>query len=608
MKKKFFLGISVILLLTLLIFTSPGKAVDLTTFAGHNFSEDYFAIEIDLVGEGTSVFDPDPEHPDLIRDLLDPSAETGDSNELEDEQFYLAYMNQSGIETAFSALEKFEHVITLKDLIRTDTYDKIWDAGYLVPDLRTALETPISHVNATAPFQQLVQHYTSSEATGYKDVFVTNNFMALIAYSANFGNDLERMDAADNLYLGYTFAIQNLTDAINDVLDPHGYEIGHFDYEADFEKTATGFEFGINYTNMFVLWQAIDIGPRAVDIFSAGNDYIKEDTGGIIFGGDIVAATVLDYVSFEYVFETTEFIGANTYIEGKVTTQYNIGETNFLITRDSASYVADGIAAGNFTNNAFTEAPSYTLTLPETLANFDFSGVLGVPDIPSEITVDLPELAFYMDDDAKTRIKMEEGFGLTVATATTTFGIDVVDPEYDATDDNIDVNVGGKTLFFTEFTGKKTYKLQGLYDLWGIDPNADRPVYIIPFHPDGWAVTGVAKAYFAVEFALAYGFTVFMAKELGEFMGMSDSATAYLSITLYFTFTEFPEWYGGEIIHDPAYSAVAAMAAVGEESSATEETSGPHTESDDGGVPGFEILAVLLAIAPIYAIHRKRRR
>lgn len=44
MKKRFFVVISVILLLTLLIFTSPAQAVDPTDFAGHNFREEYFAF------------------------------------------------------------------------------------------------------------------------------------------------------------------------------------------------------------------------------------------------------------------------------------------------------------------------------------------------------------------------------------------------------------------------------------------------------------------------------------------------------------------------------------------------------------------------------------
>jgi hypothetical protein len=516
----------------------------------------------------------------------------------------------SGIETAFSALEKFEHMLTFKDFIADDTYDDIWAAGALVPQLRDALEAPLSHVNATAPFQQLVQHFNTPTEDGFKDVFVTNNFMALIAYSTGTGSDPLLMDENDDLYLGYTFAIQNLTDAINEALVANGHDpIGYYDFESSFEKTDTGYEFGIKYTNMLVLWQDIDVAPRGVDVFGAGDhsEYLKADTGGIVFGGNLVAASLLDYISFDYIFETSVISLANEYIEGRVTTEYDIGETNLLITPDNAAYIADNAADWN--HDPFAGLFQYTLTIPDELANFNFDPY-GLPDIPNSVTVDLPELAFFVDDDAKVRMRKENGFGLTVATATTSFGVDVVDPEYEYADDNIDINMGGKTYFYTEFTDKKTYKLLGLEDLWSIDPNTDRDVVVIPFDPSGWGAInfGIAKAYFAVEFGLAYGFTIFMAKQIAEFMSMSSSATAYVSVDLlYFTFTEFPEWYGGEIIHDPAYSAVAAMAAVGDESSSVPagESSEKKEQSSDG-MPGFELLSVLLGILPLYALYRKR--
>ncbi|MFX1516480.1 MAG: Heimdall-CTERM domain-containing surface protein [Promethearchaeota archaeon] len=607
MKKKIFLGISVILLLTLLIFTSPARAIGPTDFAGHNFEEEYFAIEVDLVGSGTSVFDPDSEDPDLIRDLLDPGATTGDSKEFEDLQFFLAYMNKSGIETAFSALEKFEHMLTFKDFVTKETYDAVQLAAAAFPALTTALEVPLSHVNCTAPFQQLVQHYTTSEDTGKKDVFVTNNFMSLIAYSNGTGDDKTQLDPKDDLYIGYTFAIQNLTDAINIALENHGHDkINYYDVESSFETTDNGYEFGINYSNMLVLWQPIDVKPKGLDVFrGAANDRLK-DPKGIIFGHEIAAASVLDYVAFNYVFETEEFRGANEYIEGRVTTHYDIGETNLLITRNNQDY----IDAHDWNNDPFAGEFQYSVNIPDEIADFDFSYYIPtLPDIPNSVTVDLPELAFFVGDDAKTRMMMEGGFGLTVTTSTTTFGVDVEAEEYEQEGDDINVKMGGKTYFFTEFTDKKTYKLQGLEDLWGINPNTDRPVYVIPFDPEGWGVKdfGFAIAYFVVEFALAYGFTAFMAKELTGFVISEDSAKYVEVDLLYFTFTEFPEWYGGEIIHDPTYSAVAALAAeVSPTSSAeSEETSEPEEPSD--GVPGFEILSVILGILPVYALYRKRR-
>ncbi|MFX0084816.1 MAG: Heimdall-CTERM domain-containing surface protein [Candidatus Hodarchaeota archaeon] len=588
MRKKIIMGITVIFLLTVLTFTSPAQAAD---YAGYSFSEDYFAIEVDLY--------PDPTDPDLIHDLLDDSAETGDTNEFEDIQFYMAYMNKSGIEVAFSALEKMEHDLKFGDLLDSSVETVL--RAIPNPDIETALDTTIFHINATAPFQQLVQHFTTP---WMDDVFVTNNFMCLIAYSSS--PDDPTLDIGDELYIGYTFSIQELIDAVNDVLVANGHsddQIGHFNYEASFEPTSTGYRFGIEYTNMFVLWQRIDIKPRGIDIFDAAGQYIKTETNGIVFGQDIAAASVLDHIGFEYEFTTQEITGANQYILGSVETNYNIGETNFLVTKDNQDFL-DGIT--NWNHTPFIAAPSYTFEIPDNLKGYS---VPGFPiSVPSSVTINLNDLAFYLDDDAKARIHMQNGFGLTVATATTTFGVSIEDPEdvsYEdktGTDKVIDLQMGGNTFFHTDFVGKDTYKLLGLQDLLGIDPTVDRPVYIIPFIPTGWAIHNYAKEYFAVEFALAFGFTRFIAQELTPqyFDIPAGTAEVYVTTVLYFTFTEFPEWYGGEILHDPAYSAVAAMAGF-----VSSDTEGPP---DTGtGIPGFEFLSAILAIPPLYALYRKRR-
>ncbi|MHA1236986.1 MAG: Heimdall-CTERM domain-containing surface protein, partial [Candidatus Hodarchaeales archaeon] len=119
-----------------------------------------------------------------------------------------------------------------------------------------------------------------------------------------------------------------------------------------------------------------------------------------------------------------------------------------------------------------------------------------------------------------------------------------------------------------------------------------------------WGITGVAKAYFRVEFELAYGFTKFMASQLTpQLFTMPGTATVYVDTVLYFTFTQFPEWYGGEIIHDPSYSAVAAVAATGDPTS----TDLPPGDTTGLNIPGFELISALLAIPPLYALYRKRR-
>jgi hypothetical protein len=588
MNKKFLMGISVITLLTILIFTTPASAVD---YAGHAFSEEYFAVEVDL--------ESNPSDPDVIRDLVDASATTGDSDENEDLQFYMAYMNNSGIEAAYSAFELLQHDITFGSLLSTQVHDIL----YAIPEYRAVLDTTIFSVNATAPFQQLVQHFTTPWED---DVFVTNNFMSLVAYSTDPTDQV--MDSDDELYMGYTFSVQQLIDALNGVLAANGHaadQIDQFNVIPYFEKVGPGeFKFGINYTNMFVLWQPIDAVPRGVNIFgtTVPDALISDSTGGIVFGHEIVAASLLDYLSFEYIFTTEEVtLGTNEAIIGTVETHYNIGETNLLITK------GETLPTANWNHTPLENIDAYYLMdIPDAVAD---QTIPGLPNIPTAINITVPGLNFYLDDDAKARIRMQNGFGITVATATTTFGVSVQNPTFadntGAASPTIDLAMGGNTYFFTDFEGKDSYKLRGLEDLWGIDPNLDRPVYIIPFDPTGWTITGAAKIYFAVEFALAYGFTKFIAEQLTpQLFDMAGDATVYVDTILYFTFTEFPEWYGGEIIHDPAYSAVAAVTA-GTETS----TSGlpPGSTTTEGTIPGFELITGLLAIAPLFALFRKRR-
>ncbi|MHA1542903.1 MAG: hypothetical protein ACTSQH_07990, partial [Candidatus Hodarchaeales archaeon] len=141
MKKKFIMGSSVIFLLILLTFTSPVQAAD---YAGHNFSEDHFAVEIDLY--------PNAANPDVIYDLVS-GVEGTDSVPDTDLQFFMSYMNDSGIEVAYSALEKMEHWIKFRDLLPeavTTVIDNTPGVDVLIPGATAALDANIVHVNATA--------------------------------------------------------------------------------------------------------------------------------------------------------------------------------------------------------------------------------------------------------------------------------------------------------------------------------------------------------------------------------------------------------------------------------------------------------------------------
>ncbi len=595
MKKKIIMGISVMFLLILLTFTTPAQATD---YAGHDFSEDHFAVEIDLYNN--------PANPDVIYDF-ETGVEGSDSIPETDLQFFMTYMNKSGIEVAYSALEKMEHWIKFRDLLPSDVTEVIDTLGPAFPDGVEALDTNLVHINATAPFQQLVQHFNTPWGT---DAFITNNFMTLIAYSGGTGTNLTKMDAQDNLYMGYTFAVQEVAEALNDVMAPH-YEIPPFDYEASFEQTADGYKFGINYTNLFVLWQDIEVELRGPDYLSAAGLQLPK-TKGIIYGEDIVAASVLDHLAFEYIFKveeitisTTPSIKANL---GTVETRYHIGETDLLITRDNDAFIA--AHAAEWLGSPFTATPSYTLDVPATLQGKTVPGSSWT--FPASVTLTLSEMAFFIENDAKVRMSMADAFGLTVVTATNWFDAEVVsNPQYathldEPENPRIDFSKDENVFFWTSFKDKMNYKLREMdFAPFNEDPNIDRDVYVTLAIPSGWFATNVAKPYFIVEFSLAWGFTVFMASKIAPEIVHPGAGqhTEVVNQILYMTFTEFPEWYGGEIYHDPSYSAVAAVAA--QPDSTTD--SPPGSDTTGANIPGFELISVLVALPLMYAGYRKRR-
>ncbi|MFX0173026.1 MAG: Heimdall-CTERM domain-containing surface protein [Candidatus Hodarchaeota archaeon] len=591
MKKKFFIGISAILLLTLLTMTSPVSATD---YAGHDFSEDYFAVEVDLI--------PDPVNPDVINDLV-TGVEGTDSVPETDLQFYMTYMNDSGIEVAYSALEKMEHSIKLRDILPEPAANAIDLFGTSAQ--KAALDEGIFHINASAPFQQLVQHFNTPWGS---DAFVTNNFMALVAYSANETDKL--LDPGDEIYLGYTFTVQAFINEINDVLFDHGFPIiPDYDYEASFEVTADGYKFGIKYTNMFVVWQQIGVRPRGPDLFTAAGLQLPP-TKGIVYGRDIVAASVLDHLAFEYIFTVEEIdFGTTPPITvnlGTVETRYHIGETNLLITQDNDSFIASHSTDWSATP-PFVDAPVYEQDIPADLQGVDLNdlGLVSpdVPPFPSQISVTLPEMAFFVGDDAKMRMKIKNDFGLTVLTTTNWYDVKVVEQTFTThvqdTGNPIELKKDGNVFFWTSFKEKDYYYLRELnFPPYNIDDTVPRDVYVQMFIPTpAWGITGVAKEYFAIEVGLAFGFTKFIALKIAPEILYPGSGTIVVDRFLYLTLVQFPEWLGGEIYHDPAYSAVAAVAAAGT----------TDTNNGDGGIPGFEFLTVLLAIPALYALYRKRR-
>jgi hypothetical protein len=318
---------------------------------------------------------------------------------------------------------------------------------------------------------------------------------------------------------------------------------------------------------MFVLWQDIDVELRVPDILSASGSQLP-DTKGINYGRDIIAVSVLDHLAFEYSFKVEEIelptTPAITINMGTVETQYHIGESSFFATKDDATFIAAN--SGIWEGSPFIETPSYTLDVPAALKGIDMGIYGGSGIFPDSVTSVLPEMAFYIENDAKLRLNMADAFGLTVVTATNWFDVEVVsNPQYashldEPENPTIDVENDGNVFFLTSFKDKMNYKLRELdFAPFNIDPTVDRDVYITLFDPSGWAFTNVAKAYFILEYSLAWASTVFVASKIAPEIVHPGAGqpTEVVNQIVYLTFTEFPMWYGGEIYHDPAYTAIA---------------------------------------------------
>ncbi|MHA2274114.1 MAG: hypothetical protein ACXACI_19935, partial [Candidatus Hodarchaeales archaeon] len=225
---------------------------------------------------------------------------------------------------------------------------------------------------------------------------VANSYAALVAYSST-AEDQE-LDSNDKLYLGYTFAFNYFKDAVNSFIEDNTDEGPNFvpDYTAKpfFETLANGYKFGIEYTNLFVIWQEI-------------NAQRFEDNRGIIYGNDIVAASLLDSLTFTYTFTTTS-LGTSPVAPGieiihaDIQTEYDFGETNLLVVQESA---APG--AGPWTDT-FSTSDDYVFDLPQAFLDV-VNAIPTVSNFPTAITVPLPDLTFYLNDDAKRRIGYSEG-------------------------------------------------------------------------------------------------------------------------------------------------------------------------------------------------------
>lgn len=554
MKKKIGLITSLfVLLLVLTSASSPALAQTTIKDLGHSWDDNFFAIVADVNQPMDSIYLVK----NLTRQSIAPTA-TSDVKPLINNNFFLSYINESGIEVGYLALERRE-------------------------------KTANGPYNQTAPFQALFTHFTNPAGA---DVFVVVNFDGLIAYSGG-GAAARRLDPTDEIYLGVTAAGQGLHGflslllgfaALRDGLPPEDFKVPAWNVEPFFEVTGDGYSFGMTYYNLLVAWLDLSGTKEDEDVAKLAEN----------LGPKVRAVSLFDNVTYRYNvgFNTNEDTGITT---ASISANYDFGNTKMI-----------GIG---FENDP--EAEDEEERIGELLKN------VGAEKELSGHVVNLTPLQkgsvmVYSDDLAKLRIHGPRddtpGFGLAVINSATIITIGEVTIEKDGKILNPAAaeDVGSVTMVVNEEkTFETDYKTKGTYDLlWANGSRRDNlPVFntIIPTGRRGFHTP-----YFILQRLILVPWLLVIAKELSKQQPSEKQITA----EHYFIATQFPAWSGGHIIHDPNFTAYSNPEAVPPETtSEAPETTSEKPQVSEFSLPfEFELLLSTIVGVPILLLRAKRQK
>ena len=558
MKKKIELITSLfVLLLVLTSASSPVLAATTIEELGHKWENNYFAIVAD-------VNQPKDASIHLVEDLTPETGHTvttpPDVNTVFNNQFFLSYINDSGIEVGYLALERRE-------------------------------KTANGPYNQTAPFQALFTHFTNPAGA---DVFVVVNFDGLIAYSGG-GAAGRRLDPTDEIYLGVTAAGQGLHNflsfllglaALRDKLPPEDFKVPAWNVKPFFEVTGDGnsYSFGMTYYNLLVAWLDLSGTKEDEDVAKLAEN----------LGPKVRAVSLFDNVTYRYNvgFNTNEDTGITT---ASISANYDFGNTKMI-----------GIG---FENDP--EAEDEEERIGELLKNVGAEKELS-GHVVNLTPLQKQSVMVYSDDLAKLRIHGPRddtpGFGLAVINSATiiTIGEVTIVKDGNILNPAAAEDVGSVTMVVNEEkTFETDYKTKGTYDLlWANGSRRDNlPVFntIIPTGRRGFHTP-----YFIFQRLILVPWLLVIAKELSKQQPSQQQITA----EHYFIATQFPAWSGGHIIHDPNFTAYSNPEAVPPETtSEAPETTSEEPQVSEFSLPiEFELLLSTIVGVPILLLRAKRRK
>ncbi|MFQ6125764.1 MAG: hypothetical protein ACE5R6_14345, partial [Candidatus Heimdallarchaeota archaeon] len=487
MKKQ--MGFITSLCVILLVFTSasnPALAATTIEELGHSWDNAYLAIVAD-------VNQPKDESIHLVADLTPETAHTitpqPDINAAINNQFFFSYINQSGMEVGYLALERLA-------------------------------KTTFIQYNRTAPFQALFTHFTNDAGT---DVFVVVNFDGLLAYSGG-GRHRGVLDPDDEIFLGLTFGGQGLADLLSAFLVNNGLEpLPHWNVTPFFEYNETdgSFSFGMTYHNLLVSW---------LSLTSENQDYDK--LGQELAGPQLRAISLFDNVTFRYdlSFETD----ASGLTMARIAANYDFGST-------------DIIAIGYQNDPEVDDREEKAKTrLEKVRDDKKLTGEVKNIELTPNNLEEHSAVMIYTDDLAKLRIHgpLDEtpGFGLAVVNSAIiiTVGDYIIEKDGKALDPTTAGDVGSVTMVVD---GKKTfesdYKTKGDYSIvWANGTSReDIPVFntIIPAGRRGFNAP-----YFILQRLILAPWLLGIAKDLRK----QQTTTEQVTVEHYFIASMFPFWSG----------------------------------------------------------------
>ena len=545
----------------------PGIATtndNMTNLMGTNFSNN-FGLIVDLNLGDPSVPTPiSGSNFQVLKDLGNPSnpkVNPIDKDPWYDQQYFFSNFNVSGVNNIYLALNKVEFNLTIP--IGSSTVN-------------------FGHINASAPFQTLLQYYKYMG----KDVLVANTFRGLIAYSTTATNGT--IDPTDQSYFGYSFVESHLIDILNSALTGHGFSaIPAYGFTPIYDPSTN--TFGMNYTNYFVVWQ--DTKPSG---YGGGfSNYNNNAFNGVVVGNHIVAASLFKYLTFTYHVNTVSQNATTSIVQ--VTTNYSLGPMQWLITTDntaaySAIQAADPtINSGNSFQNPAT---SYVVQVN--------AGLIAI-----QTTVSIPTLTFYTNDAVPERINAQAmastgatGFGVAIASSTNAFvqGSSTIDnggPQTNSNNITVPLSFGSDNFFQTNYAGKSTYTRTFTNGTTETDP-----VYIslrsLADMSQLIDTSSLINGYFDLQSIQTYGLAIYSAAQLDSNLFSTSWSISQMKMdtasTNYITLVQMPYWSGLQVVQDPTFSAVAAVAAGG--------TSGTGTSIPSS--PGFELIAIFAVIPLVY--------